>query len=93
MDSAPPTTRERGWSGVNLYQNYSWMGKAETPFHDSQQHVLGASVAAGALFVYFDLASGRNHPWLTDDFGVGLGEGRADARWNTRFNVNIGFYF
>ncbi len=85
---------ERGpLTGVNLYQNYSWMGKAETTFHDSQQHVLGASVAAGALFVYFDLASGRNHPWLTDDFGVGLGEGRADARWNTRFNVNIGFYF
>ncbi len=80
-------------TAVNLYDNYTWMRKAEDAFHDAHQNVLGASVAAGSLFVYFDLASGKNHPWLTDDFGVGLGEGLADAPWNHRFNVNLGYSF
>lgn len=81
------------FTGMQIYDNYTWMGKDAAGFHDTHQHVLGASLAAGPLFVYLDAATGRNHPWLTDDFGVGLAEGRPDARWNTRFNVNLGFYF
>ncbi len=81
------------FTALNLYENYTWMGKPEEGFAASHQNVLGASLAAGSLFVYFDLATGKNHPWLTDDFGTGLGPGDEDARWNTRFNVNLGFYF
>jgi len=36
---------------------------------------------------------GNNHPWLTENFGVGLGPGVEDAPWNARLNVNIGYYF
>jgi hypothetical protein len=36
---------------------------------------------------------GKNQPWLTDDFGKGLGVGVEDAEWLTRFNINIGYYF
>ncbi len=78
---------------LNLYENYTWMRKSAPGFADTHQNVLGASLAAGALFVYFDLATGKNHPWLTESFGSGLAAGDADARWNTRFNVNIGYYF
>jgi len=47
----------------------------------------------GDMYVYFDIASGLNHPWLTDQFGTGLGQGSNDPRLNTRFNINIGYYF
>ncbi|KPP98637.1 MAG: Phosphate-selective porin O and P [Bacteroidetes bacterium HLUCCA01] len=49
--------------------------------------------AAGNVYTYFDLASGLNHPWLTSSFGQGLGPGVRDPRFNTRFNINIGYYF
>ncbi len=78
---------------INFYENYSYMGKAAEGFEPTHQNVLGFSIAAGGLFTYFDIASGNNHPWLTDNFGVGLGPGVPDASWNTRFNVNIGYYF
>jgi hypothetical protein len=78
---------------VNLYENYSYMGKSVAGFESVQQNVLGFSMAAGGLFTYFDLAMGKNHPWLTDDFGVGLGPGVPDATLNARFNVNVGYYF
>jgi hypothetical protein len=78
---------------IHLYDNYSYMEKAADGFHATHQNVFGFSVAAGGLFTYVDLAMGRNQPWLTDSFGTGLGPGVADAPWNARFNVNLGYYF
>ena len=89
-------TMEIDWgplSQISFYDNYSYMQKAVDGFHPTHQNVLGFSIAAGGLFTYFDLATGRNHPWLTEDFGAGLGEGLPDAPWNHRFNINIGYYF
>ncbi len=81
------------FSQINFYDNYTYMGKSVDGFEPSHQNVLGFSVAAGGLFTYFDLAMGKNHPWITDSFGVGLGPGVEDASWNARFNVNVGYYF
>jgi hypothetical protein len=78
---------------INFYDNYSYMEKWVEDFHPTHQNVLGFSIAAGGLFTYFDLATGRNHPWLTESFGTGLGPGLEDASWNHRFNVNVGYYF
>lgn len=69
------------------------MDKANETFNDSQHNVLGFMVTAGKVYTYFDIASGKNQPWLTDNFGQGLGAGVADPRLNTRFNINIGYYF
>ncbi|MFW5758460.1 MAG: hypothetical protein ACOCYO_07250, partial [Bacteroidota bacterium] len=30
---------------------------------------------AGAIYTYVDFAMGKNHPWLTDAFGTGMGTG------------------
>lgn len=81
------------FSQINFYENYTYMQKSVEGFAATHQNVLGASLAAGSLFVYFDLASGKNHPWLTDNFGSGFGPGSEEAEWNSRFNVNIGYYF
>lgn len=80
-------------SDITFYENYAYTKKAESGFYDTQQNVLGFLVTAGMVYTYFDIASGKNHPWLTSDFGQGLGRGRENPRWNTRFNINIGFYF
>lgn len=80
-------------SNINFYNNYTFFDKTNSDFFDSHQNVLGALVTIGNIFAYFDIASGVNHPWLTNDFGIGLGPGIEDTRLNTRFNINIGYYF
>ena len=78
-------------------------------FQQTQQNVLGALITAGSVYTYVDLAMGQNHPWITNDFGgtdLGIGnpedfnEPISDTNppdespgWNTRFNINIGYYF
>jgi hypothetical protein len=80
-------------SNINFYNNYTLFDKSNDDFFNSHQNVLGALVTMGNIFAYFDIASGVNHPWLTSNFGTGLGQGQDDARLNTRFNINIGYYF
>lgn len=80
-------------SNLTFYNNYTYLDKSNETFTDSQHNVLGVMVTAGRLYTYFDIASGKNQPWLTDNFGQGLGAGVDDPRWNTRFNINIGYYF
>lgn len=68
-------------------------------FQSTIQNITGVLVSAGPVFTYFDIAQGINHPWLTDDFGVGVGPGHEDidpdseSNYNVRWNINIGFYF
>lgn len=76
-----------------FYDNFSYMTKTADDYNDTLQNVLGVLVSAGNVFAYFDIASGMNHPWLTPSFGEGLAAGSDDPRFNTRFNINIGYYF
>ena len=69
------------------------LGPAEDGFEDSMQNVLGFSGAAGPLYCYFDVAMGKNHPWLGGSWSYGLAQGDPDADWETRFNINFGYYF
>ncbi len=67
-------------------------------FEHTIQNITGFLVTAGPVFTYFDIAQGVNQPWLTDQFGVGVGPGHedleiGDSEYNIRFNINIGFYF
>ncbi len=71
--------------------------------------MLGALITAGSVYTYVDLAMGQNHPWITNNFGgTDLGMGNLERSggtlsdsnlpdqrpaWNTRFNINIGYYF
>lgn len=85
------------------------IGSQKQPFEQSVQNVLGALITAGNVYTYVDLASGYNHPWLSGYFGgsaMGSGNGldpslpvgesnpiSRSAFWNTRLNINIGYYF
>lgn len=80
-------------TNLNFYNDYTYFQKNIDGFNDAHQNVIGFLLSAGNVYTYFDIARGSNHPWLTESFGQGLGQGLNDARWNTRFNINIGYYF
>ncbi len=72
---------------ITFYEDYSIMlkngntliaGGIES-FQNSQMNVLGFLLSGKFLYFYFDIASGINHPWLSDAFGgAALGSGRAE---------------
>lgn len=70
-------------SSILPYIDYSLMTKDGSlevngnhfDFQDSHFLVPGFMITAGRVFTYVDLAMGKNHPWLTDSFGTGLGAG------------------
>lgn len=80
-------------SNIQAYVDYTLIDKANESFYDTHHMVPGFLITAGSIYTYVDLAMGKNQPWLTDSFGLGLGEGVEDPDWNTRFNINIGYYF
>ncbi len=85
------------------------IGGQKQLFEKTMQNVLGALITAGNVYTYVDVASGYNHPWLSGFFGgsaMGSGYGQdpsqpvsesnpisRNAYWNTRLNINIGYYF
>ena len=50
-------------------------------------NVAGVAVSAGGLYTFFDLLSAKNQPFVGGSLGDDAGN------WNTRFNINVGYYF
>ena len=80
-------------SNIQPYIDYSYVDKANKHFYNSQQLLPGIMVTAGPIYSYIEYVMGKNQPWFTDDFGKGFGSGIANADWNKRININIGYYF
>lgn len=78
---------------IQPYIDYSYMHKKMKEYHDTQFLIPGVMITSGPIYTYVDYAWGKNQPWLTSEFGVGLGEAKGNARWNSRLNINIGYYF
>lgn len=80
-------------SSIQPYIDYTLIDKTNENFYDTEHLIPGFLISAGPVYTYVDYAMGKNQPWLTDSFGKGLGSGVADAAWNKRFNINVGYYF
>jgi hypothetical protein len=80
-------------SNIQPYIDYTLIDKKNDDFYDTHHLIPGFLITAGNIYTYVDFAMGKNQPWLTDTFGTGLGAGVEDPDWNTRFNINIGYYF
>lgn len=80
-------------NSIQPYFDYSVVDKQKEGYASTQHLIPGVLITAGPAYIYVDYAMGKNQPWLTSNFGKGLGEGDENARWNSRFNVNIGYYF
>ncbi len=78
---------------IQPYIDYSYLHKKENSFADTQFLIPGVLITSGPIYTYVDYAWGKNHPWLTSSFGEGFDEGSKNARWNSRLNINIGYYF
>lgn len=92
--------------GITIYEDISYLEKGIDEFSDSQMNIVGFRVDAGHISAYFDVASGRAHPWLGPAWTEAFARGAPDAEipedelkaepevdWTTRYNVNLGYYF
>lgn len=80
-------------SNLEFYNDFGYMEKKNSSFTDSFMNVTGVLVTAGHIFTYIDYAAGYNHSWLGGNFIDDFAQGNAGAKWEARFNINIGYYF
>lgn len=78
---------------IETYIDYSVLNKSTDGYNSTHHLIPGLLITSGPIYTYIDMAIGKNQPWLTSDFGEGLALGNKNARWNSRFNINIGYYF
>ena len=72
---------------LQFYNNTSVVTNKRAYQEDTIMNVLGMAVGAGGVYTYFDLVAAKNQPFLNGSMA-----GESD-RWNTRFNINFGYYF
>ncbi|EIP97865.1 hypothetical protein OpiT1DRAFT_02315 [Opitutaceae bacterium TAV1] len=72
------------------YVEYSSIIKDESRFNNSDMVVIGAAWASGGWYIYTDLAFSNGNFFVGDtgDFGA-----NTDNDWQSRFNINFGYYF
>tara|TARA_R110001583_G_scaffold163880_1_gene316343 strand:- start:27710 stop:28858 length:1149 start_codon:yes stop_codon:yes gene_type:complete len=80
-------------SNLQFYNDFGLIAKSVDSFEDSLMNVTGVLVSAGNVYTYIDFAAGKNQPWLGSEWTNALAKGIADANWEMRFNINIGYYF
>lgn len=81
------------FQNITPYFDYSYLHKHKKGYHATHHMVPGIMFQSGPILTYVEYAMGKNQPWFTSNFGEGLAEGSKNARWNGRFNINIGYYF
>ncbi|WMI66522.1 hypothetical protein RBH94_05010 [Aestuariibaculum sp. YM273] len=80
-------------SNIQIYNDFGYINKNESDFENTLMNVTGALITAGNIYTYVDFAAGKNQPWLGPVWTGALASGTANANWEMRFNVNIGYYF
>lgn len=74
---------------ITCYNDYSRLNKDLDGAGDSQINTIGCAIGSGPLFTYVDYILAKNMPF----FGGGsLGYG-GDDDWESRLNINIGYYW
>jgi hypothetical protein len=76
---------------IKLYVNMSMVAPNQDYGSDSKQIVLGTTLIKRGLYAYFDYIFGQNM-WFSGGPGIGL-EHPEDQDWNSRLNINFGYYF
>ena len=76
---------------IKLYVNMSMVAPNQDYGSDSKQIVLGTTLIKRGLYAYFDYIFGQNM-WFSGGPGIGL-EHPEYQDWNSRLNINFGYYF
>jgi len=75
-------------TNLKFYNDFNLMTDKSGDFEeDTVMNVLGVAVSAGGIYSYIDLITAKNQPFIGGSMA-----GDTD-NWNTRFNINIGYYF
>ena len=76
---------------ISLYGNYSLVSPKQNYGSNSTQIVFGSTVIKRGLYAYFNYIIGQNM-WFSG--GPGIGQKHPDDEiWNSRLNINLGYYF
>ncbi len=76
---------------IKLYINMSMVNPKQGYGSNSKQIVLGTTLIKRGLYAYFDYIFGQNM-WFSGGPGIGLAHPE-DKTWNSRLNINFGYYF
>lgn len=76
---------------LRCYNNLSTTQVSGAGRRDSWQNVTGCSLGRGPAFAYVDWIAGYNM-WFIGGPGIGIDDA-GGARWRSRLNINLGFYF
>ncbi|MFO7820648.1 MAG: hypothetical protein R6V56_01100 [Lentisphaeria bacterium] len=77
---------------VTPYLEYSSIVKADGDHNDSELLTLGAAWARNGWYIYTDLAYSNGNYFVGGDEFTNFGA-NPDDEWQTRFNINFGYYF
>lgn len=80
-------------SSLQFYNDFGMLDKTNKNFEDAMMNVTGALLTVGSSYVYIDYALGKNQPWIGPEWSQGLAAGNPEADWESRFNINFGYYF
>ncbi|WP_417344584.1 hypothetical protein [Ferrimonas sp.] len=81
---------DTSWGGFTVYNDYGLVSPDGKGQDDSIQNVFGVSVNRGPIWAYFDYIVGDN---MTFAGGPGVGLSNPDSPTDSRFNINVGYYF
>ena len=76
---------------ISLYGNYSLVNPKQNYGSNSTQIVIGTTVIKRGLYAYFNYIVSQNM-WFSGGPGIGL-KHPDDEIWNSRININLGYYF
>ena len=76
---------------IKVYLNMSMVSPKHGYGSNSKQIVVGTTLIKRGLYAYFDYIFGQNM-WFSGGPGIGLAHPE-DETWNSRLNINFGYYF
>ena len=80
-------------SALQVYNDYTYFDKARSDWEDTQMNITGVLISAKPVYIYVDFALGKNQPWLGPQWTNALVEGDPNNSWESRFNINFGYYY
>lgn len=85
------TPNNRFVKTAKCYSDFTHIEGKSKPIGDDEslQNVTGCVLANGSIYTYIDIISAKNMYFVRGK-GVGV---RDNVGWNTRLNINIGWYF
>ncbi len=80
-------------TSLQFYNDYAYMDKKVSSWEDTQMNITGILLSANPVYIYFDFAMGKHQPWLGPQWTDALTTGDPNNSWESRFNINFGYYY